>query len=137
MWYIPSLRRIAVLQASDLSPSLRSLSLSGEPVPVIAAPVTLNFHGKASLRYELDSSSQLRAKSELSFSTTEAVGTDAPLAFIAEDHRGRRFLIGAFEPPFPQVKQTVYTGASPSDTYAVSVTVSWPHAPMICTALLS
>lgn len=136
MWHLPSLAKIAVLPASMLYPDCRSMSRAGISVPVLAVPELIPFFGRASLTSEESTSDPLKAKSTLTFNISTDPDIHEPKAFIAEDHQGQRWLMGAFEPPFPEIRKNNTTGSSPTDTKQVTVTVSWTHPPVRCTVLL-
>lgn len=136
MWHIPSLKAVYILPASALSPFARETYLSTGHYPVIASPQKLPSVRRASLASE-EQSSGIGGKSTLTFTTDTPIPLDGPLAFIAETHiQGLRYLVGAFEPPFPLIKIEATTGSRPSDTAAATVTVTWPFPPIPTLVLL-
>lgn len=129
MTLFPSLKTIAFLRCDDLRPDIRMLAAAGLPVAVDAQPEVIRHFGKAGLSGSLTPSS-LSGSSKLSFSSASAIIPGAPVAFIAEDHNGSRWLIGAFEPPFPEIEQKFLSGVSPKDQARIDFSVSWQFPPV-------
>lgn len=123
---IPGLRSIGWLRTKDLPPYMRFMSRSGM-IPVITASVTdISFFGSAELSFS--GGKGRKQESSLKFSSSDSFPLE-DISFIVELRSRRRYLIGALEPPFPQVEVSADAGAKPSDKSAVSFTVKWAGKP--------
>ena len=135
--YLPSLRHIAILPCRKLPSSIRESHLAGEEIFLYEPdeiPTRILTYGKSSLQSESKSGTP-GGTATLTFHTSEQLDTSEPLAFFAVTHEGVTKLIGAWEPPFPEITQTSDTGDAPSSTRGVTVTVKWSYLPVPVTFL--
>lgn len=131
---IPGLRSIGWLRTKDLPPHIRFMSRAGM-IPVITASVTdISFFGSAELSFS--GGEGRKQESTLKFSSSDGFPQE-DISFIVELRSHRRFVIGALEPPFPQIEISAETGAKPSDKSAVSYTVKWAGKPTRVSVFLS
>lgn len=107
----------------------RESALADIPVTILKMPDLIHHFGDASLSVQ-SASGSLAAESKLIFSTSEDIDLSNPVSFIVETHSGDSLMIGAFEPPYPEIKKNYSTGASPKDRHAITYTVTWPSIPI-------
>lgn len=134
--YLPSLRHIAILPCRNLPRSIRETHLAGDELFLAdeEIPTRILTYGKSSLQSESKSGTP-GGTATLTFHTSEQLDTSEPLAFFAVTHEGATKLIGAWEPPFPEITLISDTGDAPSSTRGVTVTVKWSYLPVPVTFL--
>lgn len=135
MWKLPSLKSVSIVECAYLSPDITKMVLAGMEVSVLAEPQTLHKLERSYLSYQRDLKS-ISGKSELYFESESDIESDSPIAFIAEEHSGDRWLIGAFEPPFPKVEIKHETGDNPKSVSKYSCSVTWDGVPAKVTVWL-
>lgn len=132
--FIPSLRHVAISPCAILPAEIRDSHLAGEEIFIDEPPSLIPIHGKASLQAE-EKSGSISGKTQLTFHTTLPIDIREPLAFFAYTHEGRILLLGAWEPPFPEITQTADTGETPSSQRSITITAKWSSLPIPVTFL--
>lgn len=123
---MPGIRRIAIVDPTDLPPFIRQMDLSGI-MPVIAAPVRdIDFFGDAELSLSIDKEG--KTITSLSFFSSDAVPF-YDVAFVVEDQMKQRRVVGALEPPFPVVKVEKTTAPAPGQRRRTQYSVTWAGRP--------
>lgn len=120
--------QVAAFHPSALPNSVRLAQRAGISVPVAAVMTRLDPFGQATIRTE---NTRDGHTVRLSFLSVIDLDLGLPLAFVARDRRGRLFLIGASEPPYPEVSKTDSSGTGSADRAAISYEIEWKHLPAI------
>lgn len=102
---LPSIKAIAFLPCSLLSPDILEKYLAGVPIGIFAATTPIEHYGNASCEavLEYDNGSSME-KATLKFTTTDEIQDAQELAFVLTDVQGRSHIIGHREPPYPMLE---------------------------------
>lgn len=104
---LPGIVKVGWLDCEKLQPNLRDLAAAGVPVAAHTAVTLVPLAADATC--ELASEMQKGAvvqTATLKFRTSQYIPVEVQLGFVVTDVQGESWLIGAAEPPFPQVKLT-------------------------------
>lgn len=126
---IPGIRRIYVVSADVLPPDICKQHKAGIIPVVNDLPFAADFFAESEVSCSVEPGG--KEKSELKFSTFDAIPF-FNIAFVAEDQKGQRFLMGAAEAPV-SVKFSGSSGAKTADKVKSEYTVTWNHLPVMVT----
>lgn len=130
---IPGLRTIAAIPSFAIQRKV--LRTQPNAKAIISAPaMIIQKFGEANITVE--EAPQGQATTTLTFKTLRKISPNLPVAFIAEDNNGDRWLIGSYEPPLPRIETTADTGTTISGQRAIQYKIEWPFPPIPCTIWL-
>lgn len=113
---LPGIREIYSVDCEKLQPNIRQIAASGNFVAVQTTAHRIRLNDSPSLSVSSENKSGSTSQSvTLKFSTPDKPQFDSQLGFIAVDQAGNRYLIGAGEPPYPQIKITRSSGTLSSE----------------------
>lgn len=113
---LPGITAVGWVDCEKLQPNLRDMAVAGLAVAAHTAVNLLPLCADASC--EVVSERSRRAviqTATLKFRTPQMLPEDVQLGFVVTDVQDRSWLIGAAEPPFPQVKLTRKLGTPSGD----------------------
>jgi len=109
---LPGIYKVAYLHCWELPPNITYMAISGVPVGVYATPKVIETDGKAECDTETDFDNNSKIeKATLKFSTTESLPVHIHLAFVIYTVRGKKYIIGCKEAPYPIIKVKSTTGS--------------------------
>lgn len=133
---LPGIRKIQIVNSTDLDRGLMLRSISGCRITLVAQPTTIQHFGRATLKCE---GSKVRGsrqeKSTLEFDTTEHLPEGVDIAFVVTSTGGEQYLIGTREPNHPVINYTDSTGSPDGDpavrTYKITHTAQKSMLPCV------
>lgn len=108
---LPGIKFIGYLPCSLLPPNILQKSLAGVPVAIYSPPTPIEHYGNAECvaEQEFDHGSYLE-NTTLTFTTSEEISNNRPIAFVVTDVNCRSYIIGHREALFPIVEISQKTG---------------------------
>lgn len=128
MQSFPGITHIYPILAAALVENIAYRAIAGLPVPVYtkAEPIRILGDALCELSEEPDHGSQFQTVT-LTFHTTAALDTAAPLAFAVRTVQGDTYIIGGKERPHPTLKVTETTGTPDGDARVREYKVTHKH----------
>lgn len=98
---LPGIKFIGYLPCSLLPPNILQKALAGVPVAIYSPPTPVEHYGNAECiaEQEYDHGSYLE-KTTLTFTTTDEIPCNGPIAFVVTDVNNQSYVIGRRETPF-------------------------------------
>lgn len=113
---LPGVKNIHYLDCSHILDNVALRGICQMPVPVLTAINAVDVCDEAECECQTERNGRSRFDTAtLKFLSAEQLPNSINLGFVVTDVDGNSFLIGAKEPPFPQIKMTIRFGLPSGD----------------------
>lgn len=113
---LPGIKKIQIVRCSDLPKGLMLHSICGCEVAISAPSESIEFSGRPILSWEGSKvNGKNQEKSVLQFSTVHRLPEGERIAFVVTIPDGHQYLVGTYEPNYPEITYEETTGNPGSD----------------------